>query len=122
MNKNLKPGISFNLRKNLIRIYKDTLHSIGNPYYVLLLVNPSERTIAVQPTDSFDTRAHHISKGSIINGKSFEIYSMSFVQNLLELCPNWERSKTYRIYGEKVPNKDVIRFKMADAISIDVMR
>lgn len=119
MNKILKPGISFNLRKNLIRIHKDTLYSIGNPYYVLLLVNPNERTIAVQPTDSSDTRAHHISKSSIINGKSFEIYSMSLVQNLLELCPNWERSKTYRIYGEKVPSQDIVRFKMAEAISIN---
>lgn len=118
MNKILKPGISFNLRKNLIRIHKDTLYSIGNPYYVLLLVNPSERTIAVQPTDSSDIRAHHISKSSIINGKSFEIYSMSLIQNLRELCTNWEDSKTYRIYGEKVPSQDIVRFKMAKAISI----
>jgi len=119
MNKILKPGISFNLRKNLIRIHKDTLYTIGNPYYVLLLVNPSERTIAVHPTDSSDTRAHHISKSSIINGKSFEIYSMSFVQNLLELCSDWEPSKTYRIYGEKITNQDIVIFKMSEAIAIN---
>ena len=118
MNKTLKPGISFNLRKSLIRIHKDTLYSIGNPYYVLLLVNPKERTLAVLPTDSSDPRAHHISKRAIINGKSFEIYSTSFVQNLLELYPNWENNNTYRIFGEKVPNQDIVRFKMADAISI----
>jgi len=118
MNKILKPGISFNLRKSLIRIHKDTLYSLGNPYYVLLLVNPNERTIAVLPTDSSDIRAHHISKGSILNGKSFEIYSTPLVQNLLELCPNWEQNETYRIFGEKVQNQDIVRFKMADAISI----
>lgn len=118
MNKIFKPGISFNLRKSLIRIHKDTLYSIGNPYYVLLLVNPNERTIAVHPTDSSDTRAHHISRSSIINGKSFEIYSMPLVKNLLELCPNWEQDKTYRIAGEKVPNQAIVIFKMTDAISI----
>ena len=119
MNKTLKPGISFNLRKNLIRIHKDTLYTIGNPYYVLLLVNPTERTIAVQPTNSSDTRAHHISKSSVINGKSFEIYSMSFVQNLLELCPDWKLSNTYRIYGEKISSQDIVLFKMTEAISIN---
>lgn len=119
MNKLLKPAVSVNQRKNLIRIHKDTLYSIGDPYYILLLVNPDECTIAIQPTDSSDTKAHHISKSSLIKKKSFEIYSMSLVQNLRKLCTHWEGNKTYRIYGEKVNNKNLIIFKMSDAISIN---
>jgi len=34
--KTLKPAISVSLKKPLIRIHKDTLHSIGDPEYVLL--------------------------------------------------------------------------------------
>lgn len=118
-NKTLKPAISVNLKRPLIRIHKDTLYSIGNPEYVLLLVNPNEQTLAVLPSDRSDTKAHHISKSSLINKKSFEIYSKSLVQNLRNLCSNWENDKVYRIYGEAVPNKDIIRFNMAEAISIN---
>ena len=118
MNKTLKPAISVNLRKNQIRIHKDTLHSIGNPYYIILLVNPNERTMAVLPSDISDTKAHHISNSALVKKKSFEIYSMSLIQNLRNLCNHWEDNKTYRIYGEKTLSKDFIRFKMAEAISV----
>ena len=118
-NKTLKPAISVNLKKPLIRIHKDTLHLIGDPDYVLLLVNPKECTLAVLPSDRSDPKAHHISKGSLINKKSFELYSTSLVQNLRNLCSDWENGKAYRIYGEAIPNKAVIRFNMAKAISVN---
>lgn len=121
MNKNkiLKPAISVDLKKFLIRIHKDTLYSIGNPEYILLLVNPNERSLAVLPSDRFDTKAHHISKSSLVNKKSFELHSTSLVQNLRNLCNNWQDEKAYRIYGEVIPTKDVIRFNMAEAIAIN---
>ncbi|MDD3014479.1 MAG: hypothetical protein PHC34_12315 [Candidatus Gastranaerophilales bacterium] len=119
MNKTLKPAISVNLKKPLIRIHKDTLHLIGDPEYILLLVNPVERTFAVLPSDRCDPKAHHISKSSLINKKSFELYSTSLIQNLRNLCSDWENDKAYRIYGEIIPNKAVIRFNMAEAISIN---
>jgi len=119
MNKTLKPAISVNLKKPLIRIHKDTLHLIGDPDYVLLLVNPIMRTLAVLPSNRSDTKAHHISKGSLSNKKSFEIYSTPLVQSLRNLCENWEDNKAYRIYGEAVPNQDVIQFNMAEAVSIN---
>lgn len=118
-NKTLKPAILVDLKKYLIRIHKDTLYSIGNPEYVLLLVNPNERTLAVLPSDRSDTKAHHISKSSIINKKSFEIYSTSLIQNLQNLCRDWENNKAYRIYGDIVPSQDIIRFKMSEAFSIN---
>jgi hypothetical protein len=119
MNKLLKPAISINLKHPLIRIHKDTLHSIGDPDYVLLLVNPIELTLAVLPSNRSDTKAHHISKSSLINKKSFEIYSTSLVQNLQNICTNWENDKLYRIYGKRVVAKNIIKFNMSDAVSIN---
>lgn len=119
MNKTLKPAISVNLKRPVIRIHKDTLHSIGNPDYVLLLVNPKECTLAVLPSDRSDPKAHHILKKSLTNKKSFELYSTSLVKNLRNLCSDWENDKSYRIYGETVHNQDIIRFNMAEAVSIN---
>ncbi|OGI00679.1 MAG: hypothetical protein A2Y25_10455 [Candidatus Melainabacteria bacterium GWF2_37_15] len=121
MNKNkaLKSAISVNLKRPLIRIHKDTLRLIGDPEYILLLVNPIECTLAVLPSDRSDPKAHHIPKGSLINKKSIELYSTSLVQNLRNLCSNWKNDKTYRICGEVIPDKAIIRFNMAEAISIN---
>lgn len=118
-NKTLKPAISVNLKRPVIRIHKDTLHSIGNPEYILLLVNPKECTLAVLPGDSSDTKAHHICKSSLTNKKSFELYSTALVKNLRNLCKHWEDNNAYRIYGEMISDKAVIRFNMAESISIN---
>jgi hypothetical protein len=40
-----RPAILVDLKKYRIRIHKNTLHSIGNPKHILLLVNPEERTL-----------------------------------------------------------------------------
>ncbi|KKP38388.1 MAG: hypothetical protein UR30_C0019G0003 [Candidatus Peregrinibacteria bacterium GW2011_GWC2_33_13] len=118
-NKTLKPAISVNLKKPVIRIHKDTLHSIGDPEYILLLVNPKECALAVLPSHRSDPKAQHISKSSLTNKKSFELYSTSLVNNLRNLCKHWEDNNAYRIYGEIIPDKAVIRFNMAESISIN---
>lgn len=118
-NKTLKPVISVNLKRPLIRIHKETLHILGYPDYILLLVNPKECTLAILPSDSSDPKAYHISRKSIINRKSIELYSASLIQSLQNLCSNWKDNKAYRLYGEVVLGKAVIRFNMAKAISMN---
>lgn len=118
-NKDLRPAILVDLKKYLIRIHRDTLRLIGNPEYVLLLVNPNEKILAVLPSDRSDTKAHHISKSSLHNKKSFEIYSTPLMQSLKNISTGWEANKAYRIYGEKVPSQYVIKFPMSEALSIN---
>ncbi len=115
----LKPAILIDLKKPLLRIHKDTLYAMENPEYILLLVNPDERSLAILPSDRFDTKAHHISKNSLVNKKSFELYSTALVQNLRNLCADWQDDKAYRIFGELIPNKPVVRFNMTDAVAIN---
>lgn len=119
IHKDLKPAILVDLKKYLIRIHRDTLRLIGNPEYVLLLVNPNEKILAVLPSDRSDTKAHHISKSSLQNKKSFEIYSTTLMQSLQNISIGWEENKAYRIYGKKVPNQHVIKFPMSEALSIN---
>ena len=119
MNKILKPAILIDLKKPLIRIHKDTLYSIGNPEYILLLVNPKERSFAISASDRTDPKSHHISKGSLVNKKSFELYSTALVKSLQNLCLDWQDDKAYRIYGKKISNKGIVRFDMAEALAIN---
>jgi len=118
-NKILKPAILVDLKNPLIRIHKDTLYSIGNPEYILLLVNPEEHSLAVLPSDKSDTKAHYVFKNSFNNKKSVELYSTSLIKNLRNLCKDWVDNKAYRIYGEAVPNQNIIRFNMLESFSIN---
>ena len=119
MNKTLKPAILVDLKNPLIRIHKDTLYSIGNPEYILLLVNPKEYSLAVLPSDKSDPKAHYVFKNSFNNKKSVELYSTPLIKNLMNLCKDWVDNKAYRIYGEAVPNQNIIRFNMLESFSIN---
>ena len=116
-NKILKPAISINLRKPLIRISKDTIHAIGDPEYFLLLVNPNDRTLCIFPSVKTDPKAHRMSKYS--HRKCFELYSRSLVTNLMNLCPNWNNQGTYRMEGVQVKEQNVIKFNMEKAEKIN---
>lgn len=115
MNKNLKPGLSVNLRKPLIRIHKDTLHILGDPEYILLLVNPEDKSVAILPSDRSDLKAHRISRYNLKNNKSFELYSTNLVRNLCALGANWKTSGTYKMFGYEVPGQNVVKFKLEEA-------
>lgn len=114
-----KPAILVDLKKYRIRIHKNTLHLIGNPEHVLLLVNPEEHTLAILRCDRSDPRAHHMTMPSIINKKSFELYSRSLIKSLRDICYNWQDNQSYRLYGEIIPNENIARFYMSDAILIN---
>lgn len=115
----VRPAISIDLRKYRIRIHKKTLHSIGDPEYVLLLVNPEERTLAILRSSRSDPRAHHIAWASLVNKKSFELYSRSLVESLCDVCRNWKGNQSYRMYGEIIPNEGIARFFMSDAVQLN---
>ena len=114
-----RPAISVDLKKHRIRIHKNTLHSIGDPDNVLLLVNPEEHTLAILRCDRSDLRAHHISWASLVNKKSFELYSRSLVKSLRDICSDWKDNQSYRMYGEIISNEGVARFHMEESFPVN---
>lgn len=119
-NNTARPAILVDLKKYRIRIHKNTLRSIGTPNYVLLLVNPEERTLAILRSDLSDPRAHPINMAIFENNKaSFELYSRSLVKSLREVCSNWQDSQSYRLYGEIIPHEGMARFYMSEAVLVN---
>lgn len=115
MSKTLKPGLSVNLRKYIIRIHKDTLHILGDPEYILLLVNPEDKSVAILPSDRSDSKAHRISRYNLKNNKSFELYSTNLIKNLCGLGTEWKQNGSYKIFGYQVPGQSVVKFKLEEA-------
>lgn len=115
----VKPAILIDLKKDRIRIHRNTLRSIGNPENVLLLVNPEERTLAILRCDHTDPSAHRIAKSSLEDKKTVELYSRSLINSLRSVCNDWQDSKTYRLYGVIVPQEGMARFHMCMDVSVD---
>lgn len=119
-NSTARPAILVDLKKYRIRIHKNTLRSIGTPDYVLLLVNPEERTLAILRSDRSDPRAHHLNMALFENNRSsFEMYSRSLVKKLRDVCSSWQDNQSYRLYGEIIPHEDMARFYMSEAVLVN---
>ena len=111
-----RPAISVDLKKHRIRIHKNTLRSIGNPDYVLLLVNPEDRTLAILRSNRFDPRAHHI---TMTNRTAIELYSRSLTKSLRDICNTWQDNQSYRMYGKTILVEGVAQFHMDDSILVN---
>lgn len=111
-----KPILSIDLKRNLIRIHKVTLNLLGQPDYIQLLVNPDDRSIAIMKGISSDKLAHHVCYDKIKNGKSFELYSTILLQNLLSISNQCETMKAYRIYGNYLPDYDIVKFSIDECV------
>lgn len=113
-----KPGILIDIDNSRIRIYKNTLYALGKPSFLLLLVNPETRTIAMMASTATQT-AHRIRWASFGNHQSCELYSVTLVHRLCNVCPAWARRGKYRLYGAHVPQSGIVYFRMDEANDIE---
>lgn len=112
-----QPAILFDFKKSRIRIHKNTLRALNNPSYLLLLINPIDRLIAVQANDGTDARAHRVGIRASKN-KSFEIYSMALLDKL-RLCSEWDEKQSYRIIGNHIDELDLVQFRICDSFKFN---
>ena len=113
------PVIFIDLKKNRIRIYKRTLHLLGDPAYIQLLVNPASQTIVVRCTNGQDNLSHRIYWERLIQHKCCELYSRDFLRTLRSTSQDWEENQTYRIYGTLVKPYKLAQFSMKNSIPIN---
>ncbi len=110
-----KPMILIDMAKNRIRIHRTTLEALQHPEYVLLIVNPDEKTIGILPGKLSDPGAHRVKTPSVIIKKSYELYSAGFTRKLREVCREWVPTGKYLVEGALVPGERVVRFPMNEA-------
>lgn len=96
-----KPTVSMtvDLKKYRIRIHKASLHFMGDPSYIQLLVNPETRVVAFRAVQLGDEHAHRVNQRLIRSDNSYEIYSYSFIRKLKELVDGLTVGNSYRLTG-----------------------
>ena len=108
------PMIVIDSKNSRIRIHRSTLHLLGDPEYIQLLVNPERLSIIILPSKRLKT-ANVIRWDRIAESKSCELYSKILVRQLRSICPNWKADGKYRLYGSCVSNGLLIQFDMSSA-------
>ena len=96
-----KPSITLDLKKKRIRIHKHTLQQLNNPQYIQLLVNPSDKIVAIKSANqalSSDS-VHKISGHTMKSSNSIEIYSSFFIDQLLKAAEVIPSSSLLRLTG-----------------------
>lgn len=110
-----QPTILIDLKKNRIIITWKTLQVIGNPEYILLLVNPEERTLLISHSDSSDKRAHRIPPIESERKRKIEFYSKSLLKSILGITDGWQDNFSYKIKGDVIQGENILRFPVGNS-------
>ena len=108
----LKPVLCIDLKKNRIRIHKLTLHMLGDPEYIQLLVNPQDSMIAIRKSVRKDYLAHRVRYRKADSHYCYELYSTELLQAL-------RHTGSYRIYGALNPRECLASFSMNECVLVD---
>ena len=109
------PAILVDLNKARLRIYKNAFHAIGDPDYIVLVVNPFAKTLTITCSDKSDQRAYYLTRTPYDNNRSPEIFCRALIRSLYSLNDNWDKLRLYRIYGTvSLSGRDVV-FSLSDA-------
>lgn len=118
----LPASLLVDFSKFRVCIHTRVLSALGNPDYILLMVNPNEKSIAIMRGSEKFADTHRVSYNKLKDGRCCEIYSRSFVKKLLEVCPEWRVKSTYRLSGDVIQGKSIAVFSMTGAEELRVSK
>jgi len=113
--------MAVDLKRNRIRIHKMTIHLLGDPKYIQLLVDPEGRTVGVRAVESSVSgdQAHRINQTLMASGSSYEICSKLFMKKLQEVVPEIEENCSYRFTGKVLEKQKSAVFSLKTMTRIE---
>lgn len=111
-----KPIIYIDQKKHRIRIHKRTLHRLGDPKFIQLLINPDTLNVVIRCTYYTDILTHRIIQKNFNSKQSYELYSRVFIEKLQNVCPEWDSNTSYRICGEIISSENIACFDLQNAV------
>lgn len=94
--------IAIDLKKYRIRIHKSTIHLLGDPKYIQLLVKPESSQVAIRAVEK-ETRGDQtfkVDSKTMKSDNSYELYSQTLIKKLCTIVDGLEPNFTYRLNGE----------------------
>lgn len=106
--------IAIDLKKYRIRIHKSTIHLLGDPKYIQLLVKPESSQMAIRAIEK-ETRGDQnfkVDSKTMKSDNSYELYSQTLIQKLCTIVDGLEPNYTYRLKGEILPTQKAALFSL----------
>lgn len=110
-----QPAICIDPKKHRIRIYKQTLHMLGDPTHVQILINPDTFTLAIKSADRKDPLTHRVINIKNDTKQCYELYSRYLIQALCRLCTFWNADDLYKCFGEIIVEEGIACFDLNTA-------
>lgn len=107
------PSLVIDLRWNRIRIHKQTLHLLGDPEYIQLLLNPVSHTFAIKKSKDGEHQAYKLR--TLPAGKSCELHSKILLNTMSDVFLYLDIGQTYRITGTYNRRCNLAHFSLKDA-------
>lgn len=106
--------MAFDPKKSRIRIHKTTIHMMGDPKYIHLLVHPEKKSVAIVAvkSNSPGKDAHRIKPQIMESDNSYEIYSSLFLKKLFEIVGGLSTECSYRISGKMIPSQKMAVYSL----------
>ena len=104
--------LSVDMKKYRIRIHKATLHLLGDPPYIQLLINPASSIVALKSVSRSTSKdqTHRVPKKTLRSSNSVEIYSKFFIDKLIEFVPDLIDGNCYHMTGTIIPSEKMAVF------------
>lgn len=114
-------SMSIDVKKNRIRVHKQTLHALGDPPYVQLLFSPKQESIVVLKCDKKVPNGQEIrvtfdKPGS---GGCFDIYSKELIARMRRQFSGFDQKGLYRLMGFVVPDEGGVCFPLSIFTSLE---
>lgn len=106
--------ITIDLKKYRIRIHKSSLHKIGDPGYIQLLVNPANKKVAIRALETCysNDESHRVRKQVMASDNSYEIYSRKFMTDLSHLVGKLDKGCCYHLSGCVIESEKLLVFDL----------
>jgi len=106
------------LKKYRLRIHKSSLHLLGNPEYIQLLVNPDDMAVAIMSRDMPGEQTLKINWDKL-KSADCELYSRLLTLRLCEAFGCMKEGRSYRFTGYIIPQERIAYFPLKEMQPID---
>jgi len=107
---NLRAQMTIDFRKMRIRLNKDSLHLLGDPKYIQLLVNINKHLIAIRAVDETQVDLQSYKINHIDSEFPLEIYSSKLFTRLYSEFKCFNKEYSYHLPGKAQQSEGIIFF------------
>ena len=113
-----EPYVSFYLRQNRIRVFRQTITAIGDPRFIRFMIKKDGSSLILLPYNKKTFQSLRVPETANYDRWSMEISSKPLCL-LLAHRLGWELSRSYRIPGKVYEQQPLVLFNLSRAYPIE---